>query len=629
MAAELGSDIIKDKPMTSTATKLEKLRQTSEATPDELFKKMADGDKAQNKRLSRKFSGPTLDGLKGPMRVTKVRFLICVLGLISLAMSQMSRMIFNQSITQMVDPRMSSHEGDSSGDKSALDGSCPWPVEEFAVNSTTLTSETTTMMTSQGELMSDLPDFQEAMLNPDLVDQQVSPRGGGEGLTTTSSANKLRSHNGTDHSHLADDEIQVDRFMWTMQQQNTLLGGFYYSYSFLMVLGGRMAEIYGAKYVILLSVAGSALINLATPWMARTNFTLLVISRVLMGAIQSGVFPGVYALIAKWLNMSETSIFAPLIKMSLRLGMVLGSMMPGLVAGWPNVFYVTGTLSVLWSISWILIATSDPADNKWVSEGELWHIVRKKKNKGHLEADSNKSPVSAKSMPWLKILTAPSVICLIVVKLTFNFAIDFLAIELPSYLKYVQHASYQHISLITTLMFIIQVSLIFFVGWLAKAMVQRKPLGISKTGIRKLFQGVASLGLAGSFFLLTLNNCNLFYVAILLMIGSLLSMFTAGGETMLPYDLSGEYPATIMAIANSIANFSAIAMTNLAGFILGDQGGSYERWNILIYFIVGVNLFGGLVFMLFVRAEPIDFGPDASDVELAVRGDGAKDETKI
>lgn len=179
------------------------------------------------------------------------------------------------------------------------------------------------------------------------------------------------------------------------------------------------------------------------------------------------------------------------------------------------------------------------------------------------------------------------------------------------------------ISAITTSMFSIQVFLIVFVGWLAKVMVQRRPFGLSKTSIRKLFQSMASLGMGISLFLLTFNGCNLTIVTILLLTISFLAMFTAGGETMLPYDLSDEYPATIMAIANSIGNVSGITTTALAAFILGgNHGASYDHWNILIYLIAAANLIGGMAFVLLVKAEPIDFS--SSDADTKTNNKGAK-----
>lgn len=387
-----------------------------------------------------------------------------------------------------------------------------------------------------------------------------------------------------------------------------------------------MAEVYGAKYVLLLAVGGSALINLATPIMARKSFYLLVCSRILMGIIQSGVFPAMYALFNKWLTMSEASIYAPLIKMNLRLGMLMGSLIPGLMPNWPSVFYFTGIISAIWSLAWFFIATSEPNGNSWVSKEELDHIMKKKAKPKPDELDEvemeernanggtekNEKPKAKASLktPWVKILTAPSVIGLIIVKLTFNYAIDFLAIELPSYLKYVHHASTQKISFLVTCMFSIQVVLIVFVGWLAKSVVKRRPFGMTKTTIRKMFQGLTSFGTAFLLFLMSFNDCSIVFVGVLLQMTSFVSMFTAGGETMLPYDLSDQYPATIMAIANSVANLSGVTTTVLAGLVLGDQGGSYARWNILIYVIVGANVVGGLAFLLLVKAERINFDED-------------------
>lgn len=584
--------------------------QEPEETPSALFKKMADNDAKQNAKLTGKLQSGHSNGVGGKKKdgnqPTKIRFFICTLGLISLAMSQMSRMVLNLSIPQMVDPSMVAKKNDDPA-VNAADGSCPWPEDEIQAT-------TPALLDLSEDNFDQVPDLEEGWTKSDLE------------METTTTGLPIFNATTTSTTTMATPtpDQQYDRFMWTIKEQNVLLGGFYYSYFVFMVLGGRMAETYGAKYVLLLGVAGSALINLATPWLARNSFVGLVLSRVLMGAIQSGVFPAMYALIARWLTMSEASIFAPLIKMNLRLGMVLGSLVPGLVAGWPNVFYFTGVLSALWSVLWILLATSRPEDNRWVNELELQRILRKKKKTPAKEEDNNdiemtdkssqpvdskstpKSKETPKKTPWLKLLTSPSVIGLIVVKLTFNYALDFLAIELPSYLKYVHHVSKEKISAITTPMFAIQVVLIVFVGWLAKIFVQRRPLGMSKTTIRKLFQCTASFGIALGMFLITFNDCNLIYIAILLQFVSFLSMFTAGGETMLPYDLSEEYPATIMAIANSVANVSAITTTTLAGLILGNEGGSYARWNILMYLIVGANLVGGSVFLLLVKAEPIE-----------------------
>lgn len=152
----------------------------------------------------------------------------------------------------------------------------------------------------------------------------------------------------------------------------------------------------------------------------------------------------------------------------------------------------------------------------------------------------------------------------------------------------------------------VQTALIIVVGWFAKTMVKRRPFGLTKTAIRKLFQSTASYGIALCMLLLAFNGCDSLYLNIVLQLLSFLCMFTAGGETMLPYDLSERYPATIMAVANSIANFSASITTTLCSIILGKEDTSYYRWSILMFAISGANFIGASIFNLVVRAEPID-----------------------
>lgn len=344
---------------------------------------MANSDAKQNSRVSHLMT--KTDNLTATNEWNKVRFLICVLGLIGLALSQMSRSVLNITITSMVPVEIKSDRGIEIGSDS-----CPWPDEEE---------------NKQSE-KSDCPN-QYGEVNKTTVD-----------------------------------ENSVDTFDWDVQQKTRLLGAFFYSYPVFMVAGGWIAETYGVKYVLLTSVAGSGLINLLTPWMARNSFIMLVSSRIVMGAIQAGAFPAMYALFNEWLTMSEASIFAPLIKVNLRLGALLGTALSGIIVEWPNVFYSAGYISLVWSILWMIFATSQPKDSNWVSKLELAHILRKKLTK---LKDMESKLHQKRSTPWLKIITAPSVIALIIIKLTFNFGIDFVVILLPSYLKAVHHMSRQRV----------------------------------------------------------------------------------------------------------------------------------------------------------------------------------------
>jgi len=189
----------------------------TEVNSTDIFQKVVINNRKQNQRLSAKLSNGSQktspNGLNNgqPIKndhLIQVRFLVCTLGLLSLALSQMSRMVFNLSITSMVDPCMISKRTEISSD-----GSCPWPDE--ITGTTSGTDEFDTSLSSLTTVDYTIHGITDDTLQPEDYNQ-TSP-----GAVDC----------------VSDKIPAVDRFKWNMQQQNVLLGGFYYSYFVFMILG--------------------------------------------------------------------------------------------------------------------------------------------------------------------------------------------------------------------------------------------------------------------------------------------------------------------------------------------------------------------------------------------------------
>lgn len=84
-------------------------------------------------------------------------------------------------------------------------------------------------------------------------------------------------------------ETSSQQFDWSPTVQGIILGSFWYSYILMQVPSGRMAEEFGGKSIVAISLIGSALINFITPLVAP-SVTLLVMSRMALGFIQGGSF---------------------------------------------------------------------------------------------------------------------------------------------------------------------------------------------------------------------------------------------------------------------------------------------------------------------------------------------------
>lgn len=160
----------------------------------------------------------------------------------------------------------------------------------------------------------------------------------------------------------------------------------------------------------------------------------------------------------------------------------------------------------------------------------------------------------------------------------------------------------------TALLNLVQVVVSFPITWAVQYIGLKKPLGITTTNSRKLFQGISCFGSAIGLAILPLCGLNIKYAASVLVFISIVSMCACGGEALVPYDLSDKYPATIMAMANSFSSTSGFLVPILSTTLVSSEDAhDLEMWSQFLYTIAGINVIGGLIFMIMVKAEKIKF----------------------
>lgn len=376
-----------------------------------------------------------------------------------------------------------------------------------------------------------------------------------------------------------------------------LPGAMFIGYLPSIMLSGSLAETYGVKYLMFTAVTLSAFINLLTESFARFNYWTLVMSRVVLGICQGPIVPTQYELFNKWLTASETSLFISLTRVSLSCGTLVGSLIVAtkncIGLDWQSSFYFSAGLCLAWSVFWLKYAESKPEDHTSVGKLELRRITRKKPQR--LDANIEDKEYKNEKVPWFKILTSPTVISLTIAKLTYNCINDFAIMYTPIYLYEVYNTKELNATIIMGLVAVINISLISFVGWLAHLAVNKKALGINRTGWRKIFQSSAGLSGAFAFFCLTRSEISELAASLLILALCLTYMFGVGGEAMLPYDISLKYPARIMGIAHSIGASSTILVTMLCVTI--------DTWNTIFYILSTLAALGSVLFILFVKAE--------------------------
>ena len=96
-------------------------------------------------------------------------------------------------------------------------------------------------------------------------------------------------------------EEHIGEFDWNETTQGVILGAFFYGYVVFQLVGGRLSELFGPKWLCAVGVLASIVINALTPVIARSEiYWLLITSRVVLGMFQAMLFPSFYELFSKW-----------------------------------------------------------------------------------------------------------------------------------------------------------------------------------------------------------------------------------------------------------------------------------------------------------------------------------------
>lgn len=232
-----------------------------------------------------------------------------------------------------------------------------------------------------------------------------------------------------------ENKVDSTRFNWTGTQKNDVLGSFFWGYVLTEILGGRLAEIVGAKKIFGGGMLLASILTILTPAACYIDFYVILILRAALGFFLGATWPAIPPMATKWIPPLERSKFIANM-MASSLGAALTLPASGFLIstfGWASVFYVTGVVGLVWSILWFVLIFDSPAQHPRISKEERAEIESK-----IAEGEGGKS-IKPSSVPWLKILTNLPVWSIIITHGCSVFGYFMVVNQLPTYMKDVLH----------------------------------------------------------------------------------------------------------------------------------------------------------------------------------------------
>jgi MFS family permease len=368
----------------------------------------------------------------------------------------------------------------------------------------------------------------------------------------------------------------AEEFGWGPQMQGTVLSSFFVGYLLLQIVGGTLADRYGAKVVLGTGVLLWSLFTILTPLAASFGLGILILNRILMGMGEAVTFPSIYALLARWVPSSERARAMGAINSGIPLGTVFALLATPLIVqsyGWEWAFYSFGLIGVVWFFAWQKLASSQPSDHLNITAKELAHI--------QLEGEPSKTETAP---PILSLLKSPAVRAIMVAHFCNNWSLFLLLTWLPTFINKGLGVDYASVGMFTMIPFVTSFFFYNISGGIADRMIKS---GMQVVKVRKIMQSISLGGMAAAMMVVGYSN-NIWMAIGIMMIGNILGSAAIGGFVVNHMDIAPKYAGTLMGITNTAAAVPGIIGVYAAGMILEMTG----SW-VLVFQVAGtVSLFG-------------------------------------
>ncbi|XP_011506274.1 PREDICTED: sialin-like isoform X2 [Ceratosolen solmsi marchali] len=389
-------------------------------------------------------------------------------------------------------------------------------------------------------------------------------------------------------------------YEWDEYTQGLILSSFYWGYIITHLPGGMIADKYGGKYTLGIGILLTAIFTLLTPlavYWGESN--ALIALRILMGLGEGTTYPAINVLLAQWTPPEERSRTGSFVYAGALIGTIYATMVSGLIlyysnTGWPTVFYVIGTTSIIWFVIWLLACYNNPRDHPFISIDEVNYLKERMSKHTHDEPSS---------VPWKLILMSKPLWAVIIALIGFNWSILTIVTDLPKYMSGVLKFSVQNNGYLTSFVY-----LCMWIGGTASSCLADYLITkdyASITQVRKLGSILALPASASFIVAASYAGCDRVLVIGMFTIAMLL-MGTAFPSVMVnALDLSPNYAGTLMALTNGLSALTGIASPYIIGIITPNQ--TLSEWRLVFWILFGMSVISNLIFLKYGSGKVEDW----------------------
>jgi len=379
-------------------------------------------------------------------------------------------------------------------------------------------------------------------------------------------------------------------FGLSKNQMALILSAFTWAYALGQVPAGWLGDRLGPKKVLTVIMSWWSITAMLTG--AAVGLGSLFSARFLLGLGEAGAFPVASRGMQLWFPRSERGRIQGTTHFFSRFAVAVTPFIAGsimLAFGWRAIFYIFGSLGVIWSIGFALLYRNRPEEHKSVNQGELAQI------RG-LEADGSIRQLSTKRLPapWKHILSSPNMWYIALGYCCFFFGTNFYLTWYPTYLREHRHMTLQALGILGSIPLFAGMAGDLVGGSLSDLMFKR-------TGKARFSRSVVAAPgfLLSGVFLIPAAMTENAYTSVLCLAASFFFLeFVIGPAWAVPMDVGGQFSGTVTGVMNMAGALAASVTPLVFGYYFG-----IGSWMVPFFITSGVMVLGAFIWTFLINPE--------------------------
>jgi len=369
-----------------------------------------------------------------------------------------------------------------------------------------------------------------------------------------------------------------------------VLAAFTWAYALGQVPSGWFGDRFGPKRV--LTVIMTLWSATAVMTGAALGFGSLFGARFLLGLSESGAFPVASRGMQLWFPRVERGRIQGTTHFFSRFAVAITPFIAGsilLAFGWRAIFYIFGSLGVVWAVAFSIFYSNLPEEHKGVNRVELAQI------RGVHSDGTIKLPAIAKlATPWKQILLSPNMWFISLAYFCFFFGTNFYLTWYPTYLREHLQMSIRSLG--------IWGSVPLFAGMAGDVIGGTlSDLIFKTTGNAKLARRVVAAPgffLASAFVIPAALTANRFGSIVCLAASFFFLEWVIGPSWAVPMDVGGQFSGTVTGVMNMVGALGGASTAVVYGSLF-NRG----LWVAPFLVSAGVMLVGALFWTFLINPE--------------------------